>query len=129
MAIIESNSIRPQPVNVLAIPCDVFHNESPGLRDVLDDVEGAAAGGKGFEKERVRPAGFHPRPGREGVEADGVNEFGLGAGGSASQLDARPNSNPAAQPRAHVDGDLPFVFVVLALLCPNRGRVDVVVHE
>ena len=99
------------------------------MRDVLDEVEGAAAGGKGFEEERVRPARFHPRPGREGGEADGVNEFGLGAGGSAAQLDARPNPNPTAPPGAHVDGDLPFVFVVLTLLRSNRGRVDVVIHE
>ena len=123
------HSIRPQPINVLAVPCDVFHNESPGLRDVLDEVKGAAAGGQGFEEERVRPARFHPRPSRERGEADGVNEFGLGAGGSTAQLDARPNPHPAAPPRAHVDGDLPFVFVVLTLLRPNRGRDDVIVHE
>ena len=57
-------STRPQPVNVLAVPRDVFHNESPGLRDVLDEVEGAAAGGKSFEKKRVRPTRFHPCPSR-----------------------------------------------------------------
>ncbi len=58
-----------------------------------------------------------------------MNEFGLGAGGSTAQLDARPNSNPAAPPRAHVDGDLPFVFVVVTLLRPNRSRVDVVINK
>ena len=52
-----SRSIRPQPVNVPAVPCDVFHNEPPGLRDVLDEVEGAAAGGRASKGSVYAPPG------------------------------------------------------------------------
>ena len=58
-----AGSIRPQPVNVLAVPRDVF-DESPGLRDVFDEVERGSS--RGASRERVRPARFHPRPCREG---------------------------------------------------------------